>query len=187
MIDFSRFNTVSNYISLLRLFLAIPLWWSLGAHSGNEPDYLSAALALFASFTDFADGYLARKLNQVSEWGKVIDPLADKVCVAVIAIQMFTSGRLDGLLISVIVGRDLLIIVAAYFVSKKLNHVLPSNMLGKYTVCVIAFYTFFLMLRLNLSYPSINSALYFGVIAMSIISLVGYGVRAMEFIKKSSI
>jgi Phosphatidylglycerophosphate synthase len=51
---------------------------------------------LFAASTDMLDGYLARKLNQVTEVGKIIDPLADKAAMALIVIKLYLIGEISG-------------------------------------------------------------------------------------------
>ncbi|MCK7524307.1 MAG: CDP-alcohol phosphatidyltransferase family protein [Ignavibacteriales bacterium] len=50
---------------------------------------------VFAATTDMLDGYLARKLNQVTEVGKIIDPLADKAAMAVIVVKLFLIGEIS--------------------------------------------------------------------------------------------
>ncbi len=57
--------------------------------------YITFALCVFAAATDMLDGYLARKLNQVTEVGKIIDPLADKAAMAVIVVKLFLIGEIS--------------------------------------------------------------------------------------------
>ena len=179
-----RFNTASNYLSLLRLFLAIPFWILLSKGSG--PNYWAAGLALFAGFTDLGDGYLARKLNQVTEWGKVLDPLADKVCMAAIVIQLFLVGKLEPALFWIIISRDILIIIASVLLSNKVKEVIPSNYLGKITVLILCFYVLFLMLDMELLYPLVKQGFYILSMVMIAASVVGYGKRGMEIFRKNN-
>ena len=183
--NLGNFNTTSNYLSLLRLLLSIPFWFLL-ANNSTAPNYAAVALALFAAFTDMMDGYLARKFNQVTEWGKIIDPLADKVCVAVIVVQFYLQGKMGPWLFWIIISRDLLILIASLALSNKLKKVLPSNYLGKITVLVICFYIVFLALNLQISYPEWDSLFYKASIIMIILSVAGYAIRAKEFLKGQS-
>lgn len=74
--------TTASKITLARVFL-IPVYMVLMYVSGGSGPFLWAALAVFiiASLTDFVDGYIARHYNQVSDFGKFLDPLADKLLV----------------------------------------------------------------------------------------------------------
>ena len=56
--------------------------------------YYILALAIFGALTDFLDGYFARRLNQVTEFGKIIDPLADKVCIGIIITKLFLINQI---------------------------------------------------------------------------------------------
>ena len=73
--------TLASKITLARVAL-IPVYMVLMYLSGGEPGlwmWLALALFIFASATDFVDGYIARHYNQVSDFGKFLDPLADKL------------------------------------------------------------------------------------------------------------
>lgn len=88
-------------------------------------------------FTDLLDGYLARMLNQISELGKIIDPLADKIAVGVIAILMFINGLIPLWFIVVVLLRDLLILLFGLYLKGKKKIVLMSNYPGKIAVFTI--------------------------------------------------
>jgi len=66
---------------------------------------LITLLAAFAIFTDFIDGFLARKLNSITDAGKILDPLADKLCVASAAIAAVLYGDLPLVLFLIIITR----------------------------------------------------------------------------------
>jgi cardiolipin synthase len=90
---------------------------------------------MFASFTDFFDGWLARKLNQESEFGKFIDPIADKFLVissliAILVIDPYFE-LFDSWMIVIIVGRDILITVMRWFAIKK-GKPLRTSRFGKF-------------------------------------------------------
>ena len=82
--------TLASKITLIRVAF-IPAFMVLMYLSGGQPGlwmYLSLAVFIVASLTDFIDGYIARKYNQVSDFGKFLDPLADKLLV-IAAMCMF--------------------------------------------------------------------------------------------------
>ena len=174
--------TISNLLSFIRLLMAIPFWILLNNNSTN-PNYDVLLLTIVAAATDMLDGFLARKLNQVSEWGKIIDPLADKVCMSAIVLQLFIHNRLEPSLFFVIISRDIIILIAGIFVTKKLGKVLPSNILGKISVLIIGLYVMFILVRFELIYPQINKLFILVIIGVCIASLVAYAVRAKEFLK----
>lgn len=87
----NRILTIPNLVSFIRI-LGIPVfWWALLV----EDDLVLAAWLVFAiGWTDWIDGYLARRLNQVSELGKALDPIADRLLIA--------SALIGGLIVGVL-------------------------------------------------------------------------------------
>lgn len=183
MINLGRFNTISNYFSLSRAILAAPMWIVMSNSNYAEPLYLASALAFVAAVTDYLDGYFARKLNQITEWGKVLDPLADKIYVAVVLTQFFIHNRIDLLFLSIVVGKDIIIVVTSFLLSGKVKKVIPSNMLGKLTMNFIALYMFVIALRLDDYSALLEIVLYWTVIVISIISFGVYVVRGIKIQK----
>lgn len=95
-------------------------------------------LCLVAAWTDWLDGFLARRTGTVSEWGMVIDPLADKILVGAIVVLLLVKGRLPAWYVGCIVSRDIIILTAAKYLQRKSKLVLPSLMPGKLAVTAIA-------------------------------------------------
>jgi len=183
-INFKEINTKSNYLSLVRLFLAIPFFFLI-EHINDDYSYriVILILMLFGLFTDLADGWLARKFNEITELGKIIDPLADKVAIGVIVLKLYLIGEITNLYFWVIVLRDLIIFIGGIILSRKINKVLPSNLLGKITVLTIGFFLIALILNSKVDAPQIYNFLYYFSLLMSIISVIGYGIRGYESIK----
>ncbi len=98
-------KNIPNYLCLLRIILVLPIaYLSLD----YNPTALYAAMALFviASFTDFLDGYLARKYNIISNLGKLLDPLADKMLVLSIYIVFLMRREIHLLFVLTILLRE---------------------------------------------------------------------------------
>lgn len=180
---FKDINTVSNYISLLRVLLALPLFVFVDKFEVSYSYRLLAfGMCILAFITDILDGYLARKLDQVSEFGKIIDPLADKLCIALVVIKLYLAGYIPDYYFYIITLRDLIIFVGGIYVTKKIGFVLPSNMLGKITVVSIGFYILGVILGAD-SLPVVNNILLYLSIFLSFASVVGYTYRGFEAIK----
>lgn len=183
IVNFNEIKTKSNLISLIRLLLAIPLWFLFdGFYSGNTR-WIIIAVCILGAITDALDGYLARKFHEVTEFGKIIDPLADKVVIGVVIIKLYLIGEVSGLYILLILSRDILIFIGGIILTQKLKRVLPSNVLGKITVTNIALVI--LLIIINISQESFIFKFFYGLsIILILISLIGYAYRAVEFIKK---
>ena len=179
----NEIKTKSNLLSMVRILLAIPLWYLIDNFQSDQFRYFAAITCLVASATDILDGYLARKFNEVTELGKIIDPLADKVVIGVVIIKLFLIGEIQMFYFLMIICRDLLIFIGGIVIAKKIGRVLPSNMLGKITVSNIGIVILLIILNVNK-----DNFFFYALFILSIIlmatSLIGYAIRANEFIKR---
>ncbi len=184
-INFKEITLLPNLISLFRLLLFIPflILFKLAANDWSYRSYIFYTIIL-AFITDLLDGFVARRTNKISEMGKLIDPLADKVLMAIIVINLFVLGKIPAYYFYTIIFRDMFIFLGGIIVSKKLNKILPSNLLGKLTVFSIG--VFILSILLNVGTESITyTVLLIVSLALCAASVVGYTIRATEFIKKA--
>ncbi|MBN1637823.1 MAG: CDP-alcohol phosphatidyltransferase family protein [Ignavibacteriales bacterium] len=180
IVKLNKINTISNYISFSRILLGIIIFFLLDK---IQEDY-SYRIILFALmwlgfFSDLLDGYLARKLNQVSELGKIIDPLADKICIAIIVIKLYLIGEINAFYFWTIVLRDVMIFFGGILLTRKIKVVLPSNYLGKITVLFIGLFLGAVVMNLN-EIDWLYNSLYYISLILSFLSVVGYGLRAIE-------
>ena len=183
--NYKEIFTKSNLISLFRLFLAIPLWFLLDGFNSPDVRYITFAVCLIASFSDILDGYLARKYNEVTEFGKIIDPLADKIAVGVIIIKLYMLGQIPAYYFLMIILRDIIIFLGGLFVAKKIGRVLPSNVLGKITVINIGIVILLIILQFN-GNNTVYKLLYASSIVLIFASLIAYIIRAKEFLKRKN-
>lgn len=121
---------VPNVLTMLRLAL-IPVFVVL--YVRHKPKW-ALAVFLAASFTDFLDGYLARKNHQITAFGKLMDPLADKVMVCTALLCQAVSGIFPWAAFVVVMGKELLMVLGGAFLLKR-DIVVYSNMLGKVAQC----------------------------------------------------
>lgn len=100
---------------------------------GTHLKYLDIVLFLifaFASVTDYLDGYLARKNNQITTFGKFVDPIADKLIVNTTLLLLTSSNDISILIPIIMIARDTTVDAIRLLVSQK-NVVLAASMLGK--------------------------------------------------------
>lgn len=138
--------TTANKITLTRIAM-IPFFIYFAAQPMRIIDELRylvvfptstvIALVLFcvASFTDFLDGYVARKYNQVTDFGKFVDPLADKLLVASALILFVEQKAMAGWMVCVILAREL-IITSLRVVAANKGVVMAATWTGKVKTCV---------------------------------------------------
>ena len=117
------FSTKSNLLSLFRLFLAIPFWILFDQFNTPWGPAVLFSMCILVIITDMLDGYFARKFNEVSEMGKIIDPLADKVVLAAIIIKIYLLGLIPDYYFFMIVGRDIIIFLGGIYVTSKIGKI----------------------------------------------------------------
>ena len=98
----------------------------------NLPASLAAAvLFTAATVTDYLDGYFARRMNIVSDLGKLLDPLADKLLIATVLIMLIPLGRVPAWIVAVIIARELAVTGVRGMASDR-RVVISASWLGKY-------------------------------------------------------
>jgi cardiolipin synthase len=120
--------TIPNLISVIRLGLIPVFLWLL---LGRDDPFAAGWLLAFIASTDWIDGYLARRLDQVSEVGKFLDPLADRIAVVAALVGGLISGALPAGFAWAVVGREVLIGVGAIVVGMLGHTKLEVRQLGK--------------------------------------------------------
>ncbi|HSP86801.1 MAG TPA: CDP-alcohol phosphatidyltransferase family protein [Ignavibacteriaceae bacterium] len=175
--------TVSNLLSFLRLLSAIPIWYLFNDLESNR--FIILIIALAGILSDYLDGYLARKLNEVSELGKIIDPIADKIVVGIIVIKLFLLNEIPDYFFYMVIGRDFLIFLGGIFLTSKIGKVLPSNMIGKITVSVLALLIILVIVQVDKN-NIFFQIIYFATLILIVASFIAYLLRAIEFIKKKN-
>jgi len=173
------FFTLSNLLSISRALLVIP--FAIVMFSDTPASrYWGALIMVVAALTDKVDGLLARKLHQTSEWGKILDPLADKVAVASAAVVLLALNAIPLWFVCLVLVRDLLILSGGLFIKSRLRVLLPSNELGKWTVGIVALTLFLLVLGIQ---SLLTDLLLFAAALMVMASFALYLKRFAEIIR----
>lgn len=129
-----RIITLPNLISFIRL-AAIPVfWWLL-----LKVDDVTAATILFAvvATTDWADGFLARRLDQVTRIGKALDPVADRLMIASAVVAGLIVGIVPAVIGLTLMAREIYMAAIALFVAAKRGGTLEVRWLGKVATLVV--------------------------------------------------
>ncbi len=136
-IQFKHFFYPANLLSLGRIALIVPIAYliKLNTLAGNAVLIL---LALITIATDYLDGYLSRKRNEVTDLGKVLDPLADKIAMAVGFIFLIAYRAFPAALVLCLLYRDFLIVVLGWFAVVKTDRITMANSLGKINTTIVS-------------------------------------------------
>ncbi len=134
-----RVFTISNFISFSRVIITFPIMY---LHYTNNLMYNTEviALILYGIISDYLDGLVARKTNTISEVGKIIDPISDKLCAGALFIYTVYLGWVPIWFLVFFIVRDALIIAGSSYIKIKYGKVAMSTMSGKISINVIAAY-----------------------------------------------
>ncbi|WP_435300026.1 CDP-alcohol phosphatidyltransferase family protein [Timonella sp. A28] len=123
----SAIFTVPNAISAVRLLL-IPVFAVLIA---THHDVWALVVVAFSSISDWADGYIARRFNQVTELGKILDPIADRCFILVTLIAFVARDIVPWWLLVLVFLRDLVMLVLVSAIAKKGHKPMAVTYVGK--------------------------------------------------------
>ncbi|MBQ7936538.1 MAG: CDP-diacylglycerol--glycerol-3-phosphate 3-phosphatidyltransferase [Clostridia bacterium] len=120
---------IPNFLTILRLFM-VPAF--IVSYSYNEEGrYWAAAIFVLAALTDVLDGYLARKWNQITDFGKLADPVADKMMQLSALACLCISGRIRFWIILIFAMKELLLILGSLRLLNIRKYVVYSKWSGK--------------------------------------------------------
>ena len=166
--------TIPNAVSLVRLLLIPVFVWLVLI----EQTAWAGALLGFIGATDWIDGYLARRLDQVSEVGKMLDPIADRLAVAVAVVLGLIAGVLPAWFAWAIIVREVVITIGAAYGWMNGVRRLDVRWLGKTATLLLYFAVtaFYLADGLDLRW------LWWGSVALGVPGLVSYYVVAFAYL-----
>ncbi len=166
--------TIPNALTMLRLVL-VPVFIAL--YMNGQPIPALAAFCV-ASITDFFDGYLARRLNQITNFGKLFDPLADKLMVLSALICHALKGVFPWAAVIITLAKELILVAGGAWLLKR-KVVVSSNMYGK--VATAVFIAALILGFFHAYFPApwhVDVWLVWVSVALSLAALVSYAVRA---------
>lgn len=131
--------TISNFISFSRIFIVIPVVYRHYIN-GYSVDAIIILLIGYGIISDYLDGFVARKTNTISEIGKMIDPISDKIAAGLLFIYTVVIGWVPFWFLWLFIARDILILIGSSFIKLRYGKVAMSTISGKISVNVISLY-----------------------------------------------
>ena len=157
-------------IPVFLIFLYIP-------GLGMTGDVLAAAIFVLASFTDLLDGKIARKYNLVTNFGKFMDPLADKLLVCSALIALVDLNRIPAWVVIIIIAREF-IISGFRLIASDNGVVIAASYWGKFKTTFQMIMIILLILNIDYPYSNIiNMVIMYIALALTIISLLDYIIK----------
>jgi cardiolipin synthase len=143
------FFLIPNLLAIFRILL-LPVIFYFLAQDTTTGYYIAVLLMLVAIASDVLDGYFARRLNQITDLGKILDPLADKLGLGIFVIFIIFHRGFPIWAAALLFSKDLLTLIGALLLVKKKDLFPMSNNWGKLNSWVWAFTVIFYVVRFDL-------------------------------------
>ncbi len=176
-------RNVPNVLTALRLAV-VPVFAGLLYRADHGHSILAGILFCAAAATDWVDGRMARALHVESRFGRLVDPLADRLLIATAVILLWRADRIDLVAVIVVLGRDLLLLAGLSVAAAEKGYELSVVYLGKLaTFVIMAALALIILTRRGTDLPVL--ALYLGV-ALSVGAAVIYVATLRRRLRDSS-
>ena len=170
-----RILTLANAISIIRILLSIPLIMLLD----EDKLWQAFVIIILIVLSDFLDGYVARKADEITNFGKLIDPVADKICMMVVAIYLIIAYKLPFLVFFITLAiRDTFLIIIGVFLMYSQDEVFHSNTSGKWFMGISALMMVLFMFQVPLNIPGYILWLSY------IIVIILFSISTYEYIRR---
>lgn len=176
-----RFLTIPNLLSAFRILLIPVIVWLYCAR-GNYP--LAAGMLALSGATDIADGFIARRFHMVSDLGKVLDPVADKLTQAVTLGCLLTRFSTVWGLLGVLVVKETVMAVMGLVVIHRTGAVYSAAWHGKLATCVLYAVIFTHIVWFDIP-AVVSAALVLAGVAAILLSLTLYGLQNARKIREA--
>ena len=174
-----------NKLTLFRVIL-IPffVFFLLAPYFEGYGNYIAVAIFIVASLTDMLDGKIARKYNLVTNFGKFMDPLADKLLVGSAMICLISTGQLAAWIVIIIIAREF-IISGFRLIASDNGIVIAASYWGKFKTTFQMLMVIVLILNIpNQFFTVLGTILTYIALALTIISLIDYIAKNKDVLKE---
>lgn len=172
-----------NKLTVLRMIMILPfVVFMLLPKLVPGGKWIALFLFITASMTDWLDGYLARKYNLVTNFGKFMDPLADKLLVCAAMICLVEMGKIPSWVVIIIISREF-IISGFRLIASDNGVVIAASYWGKFKTVFQMFMIIFMIADLEGIFTLLSQLLMWIALALTIISLLDYLYKNKEVMK----
>lgn len=179
--ELGKFWTVPNMLSLSRGLLAMPLAYLIYI---DGPIRWILGLCFAAIATDWFDGRVARWSHTVSDWGKVLDPVADKVGAVMVVCALTLRGSLPLWFLVLIFMRDILIVIGGISLARHTNVVWMSKGTGKFAIGALALTVLAALLKAD---PPVMQFCIWATVVLMIFSFLSYLYRYIQQMRRAQL
>ncbi len=172
--------TISNLLSISRIILVAPIAYFLLSKEIPYHREYAILFILLAMITDILDGYFARRFQEISELGKILDPLADKIGVGLVVIILTISGDIPLWFMIAILARDGIIFLGGIYLKKKKGIIPASAMPGKIAVVASSITLVLAILHLK----TLQEIFLWSSVLLMLYSFIDYTQRFFSHLKK---
>lgn len=134
---------IPNVLTAIR-FIIIPIF---GYFLYKEQYYTAVFLFLLGGLTDVLDGFIARRFNMITSWGKLADPLADKLMQITALILLVMQGKIPTVILIIVVAKEAFMATGSILLYKQENVVVAANWYGKLATVVFYFAIIMIIFR----------------------------------------
>ena len=176
-----------NKLTTFRVIL-IPffVFFMLAPNMTGINHYIAAAIFIVASLTDLLDGKIARKYNLVTNFGKFMDPLADKLLVCSAMICLIQTGQLAAWIVVIIIAREF-IISGFRLIASDIGVVIAASYWGKFKTTFQMLMVIVLILNVQMPFFQIlGKILTYAALILTVVSLIDYIVKNKDVLKEQN-
>ena len=176
-----------NKLTTFRVIL-IPffVFFMLAPNMTGINQYIAAAIFIVASLTDLLDGKIARKYNLVTNFGKFMDPLADKLLVCSAMICLIQTGQLAAWIVVIIIAREF-IISGFRLIASDNGVVIAASYWGKFKTTFQMLMVIVLILNVQMPFFQIlGKILTYAALILTVVSLIDYIVKNKDVLKEQN-
>lgn len=169
---------IPNILTMIR-FLLIPVF---GYYLCTGHYYIAVTIFLIAGLTDILDGRIARKYNLITSWGKLADPLADKLMLITALVLLTVKNMLPPVILVIVAMKEIFMGIGSIVLYKQDNYVVSANWYGK--MATVVFY--FAIVMILFKTPAPYSIVFISIAVLSTLFAFFMYIRQFRQIKNST-